>query len=508
MSTILSETPQGIINGSNKVFTVSNPVNLLSLNGAVQTLGVDYTLSSNSLTITMSVAPSGSPTFTSFYLNPPSYVGATSPSSSPFQTVATLVSRITPKLHTGNARTKYGNMYNQIAEASTLVLARIDPPDTIQKQRIDSAIYSNVFNYTCPGDYKGIDRTIDIRPVWSVAKPRDGGRFPSETTGSGFDDTIGTNLRQFDIKKFRNTTTIETIAGVKTLRISKAPGGYGDFITTVSPLNYPDSTISVSGDVTNLVADTLDYIDYNSALSFSLSGSTGQGIITVQLPNGINLSNLVNLGSLFNWFKFANASRFTNLTVKFGSSSSSYWTNIITTPQGRTGMDSNAWDLMMSDWTKSTVTGSPDASQISWVQFVINYTTGTQLQFNKINSFVATLGQAYEIVYYSNSIFKDAATGLLKPVPTSDSDIIQLDPAATTILVWETVRVLTQEQQGKNAVADYNTANYTLEGDGRVIRSMLIANRAGLYRDWIAQNPSQAIPVEENYHEFGSLSGY
>ena len=81
-------------------------------------------------------------------------------------------------------------------------------------------------------------------------------------------------------------------------------------------------------------------------------------------------------------------------------------------------MDSNAWDLMVSDWTKSTITGTPDATQLSWFQFVINYQPGTQLQFNKLNAFTASLGQAYEIVYYSNSIFKDASTGLLKPVPT------------------------------------------------------------------------------------------
>jgi len=427
----------------------------------------------------------------------------------PFITIGQLVSKVIPKLHTGNARTKYGTMYNQIGEATSHMLIRIDPPDTIQKARIDSAVYSHVYNYTCPSDYKGIDRTIDIRPVWSTALPRDRNRYPAEYVGERFDDTIGANLHQFDIKKFRNTTTIETIAGVKTLRISKHTGAVGDFITTLSQLNNAaDPTISYSGDVTTTATDYLDYIDYQGSVSFSLSGATGVGGITVQLANSINLANLANLGSLFFWLKFADASRFTSVTFNFGSDQNNYYSNTLTTPQGRTAVDSNAWDMMRADWTKSTATGTPVPSAISWFQFTFNYTTGAQLNFCKLNSLTASLGQAYEIVYYSNSIFKDATSGALKPYPTADSDIIQLDPAATTILLWETVRTLCQEQQGKNSSTDYNTANYVLEGDGRVVRSMLVMNRQGLYRDWIMENVDQSVPTTEEYHEFSNLSGY
>lgn len=426
-----------------------------------------------------------------------------------FITVSQLRSKITPKLHTGNSASKIGTAYNQLGEAAALMLARIDPPDTIQRSRIDNAVYAKVYNYTCPLDLKGIDRIIDARPIWSTNRPRDGYRYPSEYSGAGFDDTIGANLRQFDIKKYRNTLSIETISGIKTLRLSKAIEAPTGASTTLDPLNhYPDPTISVSGDVTTVAQDPLDYIDFTGSVSFSLSGATGQGIITIQLPTAFDLSGMANLGSIFHWLKFPDATRFTNLTFRFGSSSSSYWQNILTVPQGRTALDSNAWDLMRADWTQSSPTGSPDATQISYFQFVFNYTTGTVLNFCKINALTAALGQAYDLVYYSNGLFKDASTGALKQVPTKDDDIITLDPAATTILLWETFRILAQEQQGKNSGADIQQANYHLEGDGRVIRSMLVANRIGLYRDYIAQNPSQAIPMEETYHEFDSCDGY
>lgn len=426
-----------------------------------------------------------------------------------YYTISQLRSKITPKLHTGNSAGKIGKAYDQIAEAASLMLARIDPPDTIQKQRIDTAIYSKVYNYTCPPDLKGVDRMIDLRPIWSTNRPRDGYKYPSEYSGAGFDDTIGTSLRQFDIKKYRNTITVETIAGVKTLRISKeisAPTGGG---VTLSQLNhYPDSTITVSGDIQTVAQDSVDYIDYTGSISFGLSGVTGQGILTIQLPNSFDLSKMANLGSLFHWLKFPDATRFTNMTVRFGNSASAYWQNVITIPQGRTAIDSNAWDLMRADWTASTVVGTPDATQVSYFQLILNYTTGTALTFCKVNALTAALGQAMELTYYSNGIFKDAATGALKTIPTKEDDQITLDPASFTILMWETVRLLCQEQQGKNSSSDLQTANYTLEGDGRVIRSMLVMNRQGLYRDFIQQNPSQAVPMQDQYHDFETLDGY
>lgn len=52
---IQSEIPVGSVDGSNATFTVTNTVAFLTVNGQVMTLNVDYTLSGN--TITMSVAP-------------------------------------------------------------------------------------------------------------------------------------------------------------------------------------------------------------------------------------------------------------------------------------------------------------------------------------------------------------------------------------------------------------------------------------------------------------------
>lgn len=65
-----AEVPAGAINGSNTVFTLlraPNPLQSLQLylNGALQTQGIDYTLSTN--TITFTVAPTTGEGFIAWY---------------------------------------------------------------------------------------------------------------------------------------------------------------------------------------------------------------------------------------------------------------------------------------------------------------------------------------------------------------------------------------------------------------------------------------------------------
>lgn len=408
-------------------------------------------------------------------------------------TVQTLKAKLAKKMH-GTTLSKYGTIYDEIFEATSSMLIRIDPADTIQKQRIDSAIFNKVYNYTCPLDLKGVDRLLDVRPIG----PR-----------SSWDDTTVSSIREFDIKKYRNSIVIETINGVKTLRISKVLGGNASRPMTISQLNAINSTISTSGDVTSPVVDTLDFVNYDGSISFGLSGIVGIGHVTINtVPQTFDLSSLLNLGTLFHWFKFPDVTRFTSLTLKFGTNSTNYWSVTVTVPQGRTAVDSNAWDLMAFNWATATMTGTPSASSLAYFDIGISYTPGPALTFVKVNSLWSSLGAAYEAVYYSNYIFRDANTGILKSAPTSDSDIITLDPAATNILLYETQKVLVQQTKGRNMGSDMADINYKLEGDGRVLRGMLVANRGGLYRDYIAQNPSQAIPPQETYYQFGTDDGY
>lgn len=406
--------------------------------------------------------------------------------------VKTLKSKLSAKLHGANLNKAVGDVNDKLREAAATMLGRIDPPDTICRYRIDNAIYDRVYNYTCPSDLKGRTRIVDIRPIGTRTK---------------WDEPIGSGVREFDIKKERDSFVVEMISGVKSLRISKAIEPGQILLVDLNSLSLPTASITSGGDVQNLVIDTLDYITSTGSLSFGLSGATGQGNIAVTLSVPIDLSTLLNLGSIFAWEKFPDATRLTNITLQWGNSPSAYWSKVITVPQGRTAFDSNAWNLLRADWTSASVVGSPSSTSITYLNIIFNYTAGAALTFAKIDSITASLGRAYEMLYYSNRIFKDASTGALKIKPTLDSDLITLDESALNIYMGECRRVLAAEIKGKNMAADIAAINYELEGDGRVVRGNLVMNRTGLYRDYVSQNPSDAIPPQETYHEFDDIGG-
>lgn len=394
--------------------------------------------------------------------------------------ISTLKNRLIPKLHGASLAKIQDSFYDKLHEASTIVLARLDPPDTIQRARIDNAIYDKVYNYTAPSDIKGESKIIDIRPIG----PR-----------STRDEQTQTYGKEFDIRKRYNSATIETIAGVKTLRISKAlrPS------TLLFDPNAVDTTVTTGGDVTDLTADNLDYVSGNASLSFGLSGVTGAGTIEINLSQSFDLSLLENIGALFTWLKFPTAARFTSYELRWGSDSSNYWSKTATVPQGRSAVDSAAWNLMPFVWSSASKTGTPEASAIAYLKVTITYTTGTALTFVKLDSIVAALGEAYECVYYSEYIYKTLATGVLKEIATLDSDIITLDPAATQILLLELHRTLAPELKGEHMAADLKNINYMLEGEGNVHTDK---GFVGLYRQYESQHPSQALIAETTYYEF------
>jgi hypothetical protein len=414
-----------------------------------------------------------------------------------FITISTFKAKLTSKLH-GASLAKIGNsaLYEKMREAAVNMLARIDPPDTIELYRIQNAIYDRIYNYTCPTDIKSFHHIADLRPI----SPR-----------SQNDEISDTSTRSFDIRKEKNTMAIEDINGVKTLKISKKINSSPILLTEMDSFSTIPSvaqpTFTFSGDITSPVIDTLDYVSGFGALSFGLSGATGQGVITIALPYGIDLSKLLNIGQLFAWLEFPNATRFTNVNLKWGTDLSNYYNNTATVPQGRAGVDTNAWDLMPFPWVTATPVGAPDPANIKYLVITLNYVSGAALAFCKLDSIVAQLGQAYEMKYYSQNLYADAITGVLKEAPSADGDTIQIDPMGINILLYETLRLISQELKGINAASDLAWANYMLEGDGRVMRGILVMNRQGLYRDYIQQTPSGALPLQETYHEFDEIGG-
>lgn len=394
-------------------------------------------------------------------------------------TVSQFKTRIAPKLH-GTTLAKIDAINEKLQESAGNFFSNVRPYSVIRSSRIENAIYDKVYNYACQDDLE-VDGVIDIRPIG----PR-----------STKDQVLGSFSQQFDIRKPENSFYVEFINGVKTLRLSKN-------LTPRSVLHECnsltlDGTVTGSGDVTDLDIDYLDYVSGSSSIKFNLSGATGQGIITFALASSLDLSDLKDLGAFFHWLKFPLASALTSVRIRVGSGASHYKEVTVTAAHDR-AFESNAWLLLRYLMSSATTTGTPDFDALNYVQIAINYTSGTARNDVKIDNITAALGQAYEVVYYSNRMFTDTTSTTWKETPTLDTDIIRLDGANdVNALMYEFMLTLQQELKGKNMAADFTYFRTQLFGTQK---------KMGLYERLQEKYPDQAVVRQVEYYRFGSLDG-
>lgn len=400
-------------------------------------------------------------------------------------TVAQFKTKVAPKLH-GTTLNKVSGFYDKMLEAAGNLTSYTRPYTMIREYVIENAIYDHVYNYACADDLEA-DSIIDIRPVGERRKR---------------DSLQGEFSQQFDIKKKENTYEVEYINGVKTLRLSKCLKPR-TILAALDSLTI-GATVTGSGDVLNLGIDYLDHISGDAAVSFDLSGATGQGIITVQLPQGIDISTLVNQGAIFEWLKFPTAADISNVKVRVGSDPSNFYQGISTAAQQGVFVD-DAWQLLIQLLKNSTKTGTPDFTKVAWIQVELNYTMGTTQTGVHLDNITAALGEAWEVVYYSNCMFTDSTGTIWKDTPTSDNDLIQLEGTrSVTAFLYAFMLTLQQELKGENMAADYaffQTALYGRFG----LRGVLLT--PGLYAQLAGDYPDQSIVRQTDYYEFAELNG-
>ena len=412
---------------------------------------------------------------------------------------STFKDNIEPKLH-GTSLAKVSTLFAKAKEAAGNVRMNVKPPTLIRSSRIENAIYDKVTNYAVNADVE-MGSIIDVRPI---AKDRRS-RVREDTHGNivGIeDDTLGSFMKEFDLKKPPNSALIEYINGAKTLRLSKV-------LNARTILHRLDSltgegTITLGGDASGAVIDTLDYISGSGSLKFALDGVTGVGTILIALDSAIDLSKLEDVGALFEWLKMPDISRLTSVDLEWGSSSTVYWNETVTAFHDKTFTENgdNAWGLFRHDWVDASETGSPDsddAAIIDHLKITINYSTGAAIANVRLDNITAALGEAWEVVYYSSYMFTDSTGATWKEIPTANGDLIQLDSDGLNLFTAEYMLAVQQELKGKNMVADLAFFRNLLHGTTK---------QTGAYELFMDKFPDQSVVRQVEYYEFGNLDGY
>lgn len=358
-------------------------------------------------------------------------------------TVTNLKAEMAAMIH-GTTLNKVQNVNGLIYRAARQLLLDCDPQETKVITPLASAIYDRVYDYQLPDDLKG-NKVIDIRPQ-ADRQPWDNSL---QTYSKPFDLTKGSLLDQFNIN-FDH--------GVKTIRISNSNLVPGVTINACDSITG-NGTWAVGGTASNLEEDDENFVSGSSSLKFNLT--TGTGWLENSTMDPINLSEWQSQAVQFLWTYLQNASKITSVNLRWGSSSSNYYTVTATVnQQGNTFV--NGWNLLDFDWDGATTVGSPNSSSISYVR-VTWVTTAAQTGM-RLNNIVSRLGSIYEIVYYSKYLFEDALTGGWQETITDDSNIINLDTDSYNLLVYQCGLQLAQQLQGSDALVF--DANYFKEQYG------------------------------------------
>ncbi len=383
-------------------------------------------------------------------------------------TVGTLVNDITSVVH-GTTANKIPQIYGQINRAARALLLDVDPKETQRITQLASQVFDDVFDYPIPADVKG-DRIIDLRLT--------AGRVASEVFVQDYAVT-------FDSQKsygLSNAIYTQWNTGVKSLRI-EAP-----FLTAPVQLTDTGSTTgwTATTGASSLTLDQTNYVAGGGALVFNLDAGSATGYVENSTLTPVDLTSHLNTSTLFTWVYLPTGSSITSVSLRWGSSTSAYYSYTATTAQNGSAFI-NGWNLVAFPWVSASTTGSPDVSSIVYTRITLAY-DGTLQTGVKVDTVKSTLGFIFQLQYYSKYLFRNATTNVFQETVTDATDnnlVINLDTDSYNLLFNKVAFFVAQTLQGADAAYDATFFDSEYMSSLEKYRKL---------------NPSEAIKKSESYY--------
>ncbi len=323
------------------------------------------------------------------------------------------------------------NLHNRTARQ---LLLDIDPIETERIVLTTTPIYNSIWDYACPADLKG-NRIIDISPQYF----RTADQVLTQAYQQPFD--INKNLLNGGFSDF----TIQFNTAVKTLRINDTTLPAQTVIDTCTATTGWSATAPAS----NLTVDNVNWVANGGSLKFDIAaGAPATGVISKTLASTLDLTNQLNQSSFFFYVYFPSVTGITSVSIRWGSSSSAYYTRTLTTTN-----EGNAfaigWNLLRADWLGATVVGSPTITAINYIYVGVT-TDGTAFTGVNVDNIVSVMGLYRTIRYYSKYLFRTAA-GAFQETVTDNSNLINLDTESYNLYMNLLAFYTTQQVQGLDA---------------------------------------------------------
>ncbi len=366
-------------------------------------------------------------------------------------TVGNLKQDLTGMAH-GTTLNSVQGINQLIYRAGRKLLLDVDPQETIRFLPFAGPIFDTVYDYPLAPDVKG-NAIIDIQPQ--------GNRPAAQVFGQTFEQqfSLGTSnagqASQFYIN-FHN--------GVKTIQINNPFATPQIFVNTASGV-ATNGAWTTDGIAANLTTDNVNWIVGGGSLKFNLptSGGPDNGGVVNSTQAALDLTAQQNQSTNFVWVFLPTGSAFSSVELRWGSSDTAYYRQTATLTQQNTAF-ANGWNLLAFPWDNTiTTVGSPDVTNIVYVEVELFY-DGTAQTGVRVNNITCQTGNILNYYYYSKYLFRDSITGAFQEQVTDDSNIINLDVESYNMLTYQCGYLLSQQVQGKNALLydkDFFMKEYT-----------------------------------------------
>jgi len=344
--------------------------------------------------------------------------------------ITQLKSDVNGILH-GTTTNKVTSIDSVISRAARDVLLDVDPQETKRTQAI-GLVFNTIYDYSLPSDIKG-NKVIDIFP---------------QANRSASDVDLQTYNQNFDLTKagLQGGFTIQFNTAVKSLRLNQP------FFPAPAVLDTCEdaSEWTAGGNASSVADDSTTFATGNGSISFNLSAGANPstGYIEADIQS-IDISSLLNQGYLFLWTYLPTGSDFSNVNLRWGSSSSAYYSVNATVTQTNTAFQ-NGWNLLSFAWNGASVTGSPDPENIDYVRVTWTY-NGTAQTAVRLDQITCILGQILNMEYYSKFMFRTSG-GTFQETVTDDSNLVNLDTESYDLLLYKAADLIMQQVQGRDAL--------------------------------------------------------
>lgn len=349
--------------------------------------------------------------------------------------IQTLKADLEGVLH-GTTNNQIQNLDGVINRAARTLLLDVDLQETKRILEFTGPIFNDVYDYPIAPDVKG-NKIIDIRPQVR--------RLPRDIWLQSYNQAF--DIAKQNIYSAQDLFTINFNTGIKTIRIN-APYLNAPVIIDQIDAIQTNGTWSVGGTASNLQVNNTNFVQGAGSLQFDVT--TGAAWIENSTLESVNLDQVVNQAYLFTNASVPTGSNLTSINLRFGSSSSDYYTATVTQNQQATVFQ-NGWNLAQFIWSNMTVVGSPDPSAITYARITLNVTAS--MAGCLVNGLNSILGSILEYEYYSKYLFRDATTGAFQETVTDDSNLINLDTESYNLLFNLVAFLAIQQQQGMDALA-------------------------------------------------------